>query len=81
MGPRSGRAVFVVMGLDQTGGRYTVQWLDGTCNYIGYSVQEGSYCTRNIYWGVTQQRVQVIDNWTGAVSPILTAYAEYETDM
>jgi len=80
MGPRSGQAVFGVLGIDQSGGRYTVQWLDGTCSYIGYSAQEGSYCVRNISWGMTTQRVRVIDTWTGIVSPILSATAEYETN-
>jgi hypothetical protein len=80
MGSWSGTAVFGVLGLDQTGGRYNVIWLDGTCNYIGYSVQEGSYCRRNISWGTTTQRVQVVDTWTGTVSPILYATAEYESN-
>lgn len=80
MGPFSGTAVFGVVGLDQSGGRYNVTWLDGTCNWIGYTVQEGSICVRSIYWGVTTQRVQVIDTWTGTVSPILYATAEYETN-
>ncbi|WP_163989875.1 hypothetical protein [Pyxidicoccus caerfyrddinensis] len=49
MGPWSGTAVFGVLGLDQTSGRYNVIWLDGTCDSTYYTVQEGSICIRDIH--------------------------------
>ncbi len=75
-------ALFGVLGLDQSGGRYTVQYLDGTCTSIFYTTQEGWVCSRPIsVWQTITQRVRVIDNQTGFVSPILSATATYESNQ
>jgi hypothetical protein len=71
-------AVFSVLGLDQSSGRYTIQYLDNTCASIFYTTNEGLVCTRPIgsYQSISQ-RVQVTDTVTGQ-SRIMSATAYYE---
>ncbi|MBN8226738.1 hypothetical protein JYK02_04365 [Corallococcus macrosporus] len=73
------QVVFGVQGIDQSGGRYVVQFLDGTCQSTGYTLDEGNICLRTISrYQTLSQRVQVYDTWTGQWSGVLTAYASYE---
>lgn len=74
-------AVFSVLGIDQSSGRYSVQYLDNTCTSIFYTVNEGLVCTRPIrpHQYVTQ-RVQVTDTVTGQ-SRIMSATAYYEQNF
>lgn len=69
--------VFSVLGIDQSSGRYTIQYLDNTCASINHTVSEGWICLRPIrpYQYVTQ-RVQVTDTATGQ-SRIMSATAYY----
>ncbi|RKG67641.1 hypothetical protein D7V80_15340 [Corallococcus sp. CA054B] len=77
--PFATTVVFGVLGIDQSGGRYVVQFLDGTCESNGYTLDEGNICLRTIGRNQTvSQRVQVYDTWTAEWSGILTAYASYE---
>ncbi|MBN9683675.1 MULTISPECIES: hypothetical protein [unclassified Corallococcus] len=70
---------FGVLGIDQSGGRYVIQFLDGTCSYAGYSPDEGYTCLQTIsHYQTVSQRMQVYDTWTDQWSGILTAYASYE---
>ncbi|NOK16557.1 hypothetical protein [Corallococcus carmarthensis] len=70
---------FGVLGIDQSGGRYVIQFLDGTCSSPGYSSDEGYTCLQTVYLNqMVTQRMQVYDTWTGQWSGILTAYASYE---
>jgi hypothetical protein len=71
-------AVFSVLGLDQSSGRYTIQYLDNTCANIFYTLNEGLVCTRPIRrYQQISQRVQVTDTVTGQ-SRIMSATAYYE---
>ncbi|WP_375760781.1 hypothetical protein [Corallococcus exercitus] len=77
--PYTTQVVFGVQGIDQSGGRYVVQFLDGTCESTGYTLDEGNICLRTIrHYQTLSQRVQVYDTWTGQWSGILTAEASYE---
>lgn len=80
MGSDSWRYVtFGVLGIDQSGGRYVIQFLDGTCFAAGYSSDEGYTCLQTVsHYQTVTQRMQVYDTWTGQWSGILTAYASYE---
>jgi hypothetical protein len=71
-------AVFSVLGIDQSSGRYLIQYLDNTCSSVFYTVNEGWVCTRTIRpYRLVSQRVQVTDTATGQ-SVILRATAYYE---
>ncbi|WP_251359312.1 hypothetical protein [Kangiella sp. TOML190] len=70
-------ATFGVLGLDQSSGQFTVQYLGGTCDTILYTTQEGLVCNRVIYAGQNlTQRAKVTDNTTGQ-SKTVTATAIY----
>jgi hypothetical protein len=69
--------VFSVLGIDQSSGRYTIQYLDNTCASIHYTVSEGLVCSRPIrHFQYVTQRVQVTDTTTGQ-SRIMSATASY----
>ena len=77
---RTGTAVFEVMGIDQSTGRYTIQYLDGTCASVFYTRNEGWVCFRSVgnRHSITQ-RVSVTDTSTGVTQiPSATASYEYE---
>ncbi|MHA7632729.1 hypothetical protein [Corallococcus sp. M7] len=77
--PYTTTVVFGIQGIDQSGSRYVVQFLDGTCESTGYTLDEGNICLRTISrYQTLSQRVQVYDTWTAEWSGILTAYATYE---
>lgn len=70
-------AIFSVLGVNQTSGQFTVQYLDGTCDSIINTVQEGKVCQRSINSGQKlKQRVRVTDNYSGQ-SVVLHASASY----
>ncbi len=72
-------AVFSVVGIDQSAGRYQITYLDNKCARVWYTTQEGWVCSRSIGpFRDYPQRVQVTDLQTGQ-SVILSATANYET--
>ncbi len=72
-------AVFSVVGIDQSSGRYQLTYLDNKCSRVWYTTQEGWLCSRSIGpFRDHLQRVQVTDLQTGQ-SVILSAIANYET--
>ncbi|EAU69965.1 hypothetical protein [Stigmatella aurantiaca] len=74
-------AVFSVLGIDQSSGRYAIQYLDNTCASIFYTVNEGLVCTRTIRaYQFVSQRVQITDTVTGQ-SYIQSATAHYEKNL
>ncbi|MBD3667923.1 MAG: hypothetical protein HUJ16_08190 [Kangiella sp.] len=70
-------AVFSVIGINQSSGQFSIQYLDNTCDSIMNTSQEGKVCLRAISPGEKlKQRVQVTDNNTGQ-SVVLYALANY----
>lgn len=71
-------AIFSVLGLDQSSGRYSIQYLNNTCETVSYTTSEGWVCKRTIYpYSDITQWVQVTDTQTGA-SATFSATARYE---
>ncbi|NTX01716.1 MULTISPECIES: hypothetical protein [unclassified Myxococcus] len=69
-----------VLGIDQTGGRYTIQFLD-SCYGHGYYQDTGYSCMTVINkYDTLTQRIRVYDNLTGQWSATLTATASYYGD-
>lgn len=80
--PYSTIATFGVLGIDQSGGRYVIEFLDGTCEQEGPGGTDGYICNRTISHGQSiSQRMRVYDTWTSQWSGILTAHASYDTDL
>lgn len=77
VGGGSTTVVFSVLGINQSSGQFGVQYLDGTCDTVMNTVQEGKVCLRTINPGQKlKQRVRVTDNYTGE-SVILHTSANY----
>lgn len=70
-------AVFSVIGINQSSGQFSVQYLDNTCDSVMNTSQEGKVCLRAIGPGEKiKQRVKVTDNYSGQ-SVTLYATATY----
>ena len=79
--PSTTIVTFGVLGIDQSGGRYIIEFLDGTCDQVGNGGHDGYICNRIIYHGQTfSQRMRVYDTWTNQWSSILPASASYYSD-